>query len=96
MVEGLEIELIQLNRREASTRDDVGNIRAQIGIDNVRAVDAKDGLDLIFRNVAYLKNAGLLALDEKENLILDLRGNGDSYRCLINVIGELLVSNVDL
>jgi len=41
VIKRFEVNLGQMKRRETSARDHVGDIRAQIGIQNVRTSDAE-------------------------------------------------------
>src|SRR3954467_14598694 len=71
-VHGLEVQLGEVHGREASARDDVGHVGAQVGVQDLRAGDAQDGADLLLRHVANLEDAGLLDLDEEHRLVLEL------------------------
>ncbi|CAM2148074.1 hypothetical protein PT2222_10387 [Paraburkholderia tropica] len=75
LVERLEVDLGEVDRREARTRDRVGDVRAQIREQDGRASDADERIDLFRRDVADVENAGLLGFDQERNLVLDLGGD---------------------
>ena len=58
LVKHLEINLGQVHRRESGAGNHVGNIGTQIRIDNVRATNAKQWIELLGWNIARFKNTG--------------------------------------
>ena len=84
----LEVDFRQQHRREAGTGADVGDDRAQVRVDDARAGDADDRLQLVFGDVADLEDAALLGLDQEQRLVVDLgrdgRGDGD----FVDAVGD--------
>src|SRR5690606_5413036 len=54
-VQGLEVHLAQVQRRQRGARDRVGDVGAQVGIEHGRADDAQQRIELFRRDVAASK-----------------------------------------
>ena len=78
-----------MHRRETGARHDVGDVGAQIGIDDLRAGDAHDRVHLLLRQVADLEDAGLLGLDQEHGLVLDLGRDRGCHADLVDAVGSL-------
>ena len=52
LVQGLEVDLGQVHRREATALDHVGHVAAQVRVDDLRAGNAEDGAHLLIRQIA--------------------------------------------
>src|SRR5450830_2160379 len=75
LVEHFEVDLSQVHRREAGTGDHVGDVGAQVRVDDVRAADSQQRIELIGRNVACFEDTGLLAFNQESDLIADFGGD---------------------
>ena len=77
LVKHFKIYFGQMNRRKSGPCDRVRDIGAQVRVNDVRAADAEQRIKLFLRDVTRLENAGLLALDQERNLVLDFGGDGN-------------------
>ncbi len=90
-----EIDFCQVDRRETGAGDHIGDVGAQVRIDDVRATDAQQRIQLLGRNVAHFEDAGLLAFDQERDLVLDLGGHGDGDGGFEDAIGQRFGADVD-
>ena len=97
---GLEVDLGEQDRREARARAHVGDDRAQVRIEDLRAHHADHALHLFVRQVADLEDAGLLGLDQEQRAVLDLGrhggGDADLVDAFVDVLGRQRQVDVDL
>src|SRR5690606_4550493 len=85
-----------MNRGQAGALDRVGDVRAQVGIDDVRADDVEQHGKLVLGDPADLEDAGLLRLDEEQGLVAHLRGDGERHDALVDAVGDGLAAHVEL
>ncbi len=95
LVEHFEVDLGQVHRRETGTGDHVGDVAAQVRVNDVRATDSQQWIHLISRNVAGFENTGLLAFNQERDLVFDLGGHGDGDGRLVDAVGDGFSANVE-
>ena len=93
-VEGFEVDLGQVHRREAGAADHVGDVGAQVRVHDVRAADAQQRIHLFCRDVAGFEDASLLAFDQESDLVLDLGGDGDGHGRLVDAFSDAFGADV--
>src|SRR6185369_3860548 len=96
LVHRLEVELREHDRRKAGARADVGDDRAQVRIDRVRADDAERLLQLLVADVLDLEDAALLRLDEKERLVVELGRHRRRQRHFAHRLGDRLGADAEV
>ena len=95
LVERLEVDFGEVDRREAGARDGVCDVRAQVREQDGRARNADERIDLFSRNVANVENARLLGFDQERNLVRHLGRHGARHQNFEHGVGEALGLHVD-
>ena len=72
LVHGLEVDLGQMHGRKTTALDQVCDVAAQIGVDDLRTGNAHHLTHLLGWQIADLENAGLRGFHQEHGLVLDL------------------------